>query len=155
MISTAILAAALIQTAAYTTWWSTEGARVIQVAGQNLCTLYIAEQKRSVGFLWDRSALAGIVFQDDEWDFPPRQTKAAVRIGTTWVSGSSDIDWFEATESKDEVVVPLRYFPVESLLSTAGSVSLHRDGTDLNVSLDKAKMPKLLDAVQNCRQHLK
>jgi hypothetical protein len=155
MISIAVLAAALIQPVANTTWWSTEGAKVIQVSGQNLCTLYISQQKRSVGFLWDRSALAGIVFQDDEWDFAPRQTRAAVRIDTTWVSGNTDIDWFEATESKDEIIVPIRYFPVESLLSTAGSVLLHRDGTDINVSLDKAKMPKLLEAVQNCRQHLK
>ncbi len=155
MISTFVLAVALIQPAAYTTWWITQGAKVIQVPEQNLCTLYISQQKGSVGFLWDRTALAGIVFQDDEWDFPPRQTKAAVRIGSTWVSGNTDIDWFEATENKDEIVVPLRYFPVESLLSNAGSVLLHRDGADLNVSLDKAKMPKLLDAVQTCRQHLK
>src|SRR5262252_6664294 len=91
MISTALLAAALMQPDANTNWWSTEGAKVIQVSGQNLCTLYIAQQKRSVGFLWDRSALAGIVFQDDQWDFPPRQTKAAVRIGSTWVSGDTDI----------------------------------------------------------------
>jgi hypothetical protein len=155
MISTIVLAAALIQPAGFTTWWSTEGAKVIQVPGQNLCTLYISKQQGSVGFLWDRTALAGIVFQDDGWDLPPRQTKAAIRIGSTWVSGNAEIDWFEATENKDEIIVPLRYFPVESLLSNANSVSLYLDGADLNVSLDKTKMPKLLNAVQTCRQHLK
>jgi len=155
MFSTIVLAAALMQPAAFTTWWSTEGAKVIQMPGQNICALYISRQKGSVGFLWDRSALAGIVFQDDGWNLPPRQTKAAIRIGSTWVSGDTEIDWFEATENKDEVIVPLRYFPVESLLSTAGSVSLYRDGADSSVSLDKTKMPKLLEAVQTCRQHLK
>jgi hypothetical protein len=105
--------------------------------------------------VWERTALAGIVFQYDDWNFPLRQTKAAVRIDSTWVSGNADIDWFEATENKDEIIVPIRYFPVESLLSNAGSVSLHREGAELNVALNKAKMPKLLDAVQDCRTHLK
>jgi hypothetical protein len=40
-------------------------------------------------------------------------------------------------------------------LSNAGSVSLHHDGGDLDIPLDKTKMPKLLQAVATCRQHLK
>jgi hypothetical protein len=151
----AVLSAALFQPVGYTTWWNTEGARVIQISEQNLCALYVSQQKSSVGFLWDKTALAGIVFQDDGWDFPPRKTEAAIRVGSTWISDSTEPDWFEASESKDAIAVTLRYFPVESLLSNAGSVSLRRDGGDLDIPLDRSKMPKLLQAVVACRQHLK
>jgi hypothetical protein len=151
----ALLSAALFQPVGYTTWWNTGGAKVIQISEQNLCALYVSQQKSSVGFLWDRTALAGIVFQDDGWDFPPRKTEAAVRVGSTWISDSTEPDWFEASESKDAIAVTLRYFPVESLLSNAGSVSLRRDGGDLDIPLDRTKMPKLLQAVTTCRQHLK
>lgn len=151
----AVLAAALIQPVGYTTWWSTGSAQVIEISDQNLCALYVSQSKSSVGFLWDRTALAGIVFQDDTWNFPPRKTEAAVRVGSTWISENAEPDWFEAIENKDAITVTLRYFPLESLLSNAGSVSLHRGGGDLDVPLDKTKMPKLLQAVSTCRQHLK
>jgi hypothetical protein len=155
MIAAIAVLAALLQPVGYTTWWSTGGAQVIEISEQNLCALYVSQSKNSVGFLWDRTALAGIVFQNDEWNFPPRQTEAAVRVGSTWISANTEPDWFEAIENKDAITVTLRYFPVESLLSNAGSVSLHRGSGDLDVPLDKTKMPKLLQAVSTCRQHLK
>jgi hypothetical protein len=149
-----LLAAALLQPG-FTTWWTTDNAKVVELPDQSLCALYVTQQKNSVGFLWDRNALAGVVFQDDAWNFPPAKTAAAVRVGSTWISDSTQPDWFDATENKDLVVVTLRYFPVESLLSNAGSVSLRRNGGDLDIRLDKAKMPKLLQALVQCRQHLK
>lgn len=153
--ATVVLATTLFQPVDYVTWWNTDGAKVIQISDQNLCTLYISQPTSSVGFLWDRTALAGIVFQDDGWNFPPRRTEAAIRVGSTWISGNTEPDWFEATENKDAITITLRYFPVESLLSKAGSVSLRRDGGDLDIPLDKTKMPKLLQGVEACRQHLK
>ena len=153
--ASAVLAASLFQPVAYNTWWSTAGAKVIEITEQNLCALYVSRPKNSVGFLWDRTALAGIVFQNDEWNLAPKRTEAAVRVGSAWISGNAEPDWFEATENKDAIAVTLRYFPVESLLSNAGSISLHRGGGDLDIPLDKTKMPKLLEAVVACRQHLK
>ncbi len=153
--ATVVLAAALFHPVGYTTWWSTEGAKVIEISEQNLCALYIAQPKTSVGFLWDRAALQGIVFQDDDWNFPARKSEAAIRIGSTWISENGEPDWFEDSEDKDAITVTLRYFPVESLLSKASSVSLHRGEGDLNIALDKTKMPRLLQALVTCRQHLK
>jgi hypothetical protein len=150
-----VLAAALLQPVDYTTWWSTGRAEVIEISEQHLCALYISQPKGSVGFLWDRTALAGIVFQDDEWNFLPRRTEAAVRVGATWISENGEPDWFEATENKDAITVTLRYFPVEMLLNNADSVSLHRSSGDIDIPLDKTKMPKLLQSVSTCRQHLK
>jgi hypothetical protein len=151
----AVLASTLLQPVGYTTWWNTGASEVIEITEQNLCALYVSQPKGSVGFIWERTALAGIVFQDDGWNFTPRKTAAAVRVGSTWISENGEPDWFEATENKDAVTVPLRYFPVESLLSNADSVSLRRGSGDVEIPLDKTKMPKLLQAVVTCRQHLK
>ena len=65
------------------------------------------------------------------------------------------MDWFQATEKKNALMVPIRYDPVESLLSNATSVSLRRQDADFNMPLDKTKMPTLLKAVSTCRSHLK
>jgi hypothetical protein len=150
-----LLATALVQPVAYTTWWSTDGAKVTQLPEQNLCALNVFQRKESVGFLWDKTALAGIVFLNDAWNFAPKETKVALRIGLTWINGSADVDWFPATEEKDALMVPMRHYPVEDLLSHAGSVSVRRQGAGLDIALDKSKMPKLLEAVAACRQHLR
>lgn len=155
MIVAMLFVTTLVQPAADTNWWSTDGAKVAQIAEQNTCALYVFQQKVSVGFLWDKTALAGVVFVHEEWKSPPRETEAAVRIGGTWISAGSGIEWFAATEEKDAVMIPIRYYPVEALLSTASSVSLRHDGAELSIPLDKTKMRSLLQAVANCRRHLK
>lgn len=107
-----------------------------------------------MGFLWDKTALSGLVFFSQQWNFSPNNTKVSVRIGNNLISENGDIDWFRATEDQNTMMVPIRYYPVENLLSNATSVSLRHQDADLNIPLDKAKMPKLLESVATCRRHL-
>jgi hypothetical protein len=154
MIAAAILASSLLLPVGNTTWWRTEGAEVIQEADQNACALFVFQRGDAVGFMWDKVALTGIVFFNDKWNFSPSETRAAVRIGRDWVSATPDVEWFRATEQKNALVVPIRYYPVERLLNNANSVTLRHDGADFNVPLDRTKMPKLLAAAVECRNHL-
>jgi hypothetical protein len=155
MLAATVLAATLLQPVGDTTWWRTKGAEVIQEAGQNVCALFVFEQKDAVGFFWDKAGLTSIVFFNEQWNFSPSETKVAVRIGSNWISENGGVDWFRATEKKNALLVPIRYDPVETLLRNATSVSLRRQDADFNVPLDKKKMPSLLNAVSNCRRHLK
>ena len=155
MIAATVLAATLLQPVGDTTWWRTQGAEVLQEANQNVCALFVFQQKDAVGFFWEKAGLSGIVFFNEQWNFSPSETKVAVRIGSNWIGQNGDIDWFQATEKKNALMVPVRYDPVESLLSNATSVSLRRKDADFNMPLDKSKMPKLLEAVATCRKHLK
>ena len=154
MIAATILAATLLQPAGDTTWWRTEGAGVVQESEQNVCALFVFQQKYAVSFLWDKTALTGMVFFNEQWNFPPSETRVAVRIGSYWISEKADIGWFPAIEEKTTLMVPIRYYSVESLLSNANSVSLRHQDADLDIPLDKTKMPKLLEAVAACRRHL-
>jgi hypothetical protein len=90
--------------------------------------------------MWDKAALTGIVFSNDKWNFTQSETRAAVRIGRDWVNASTDVEWFRATEQRNTLVVPIRYYPVERLLNHANSVTLRHDGADYNVPLDRTKM---------------
>ena len=155
MIAVTVLAATLLQPVGDTTWWRTKGAEVMQEADQNVCALFVFEQKDAVGFFWDKAGLTSIVFFNEQWNFSPSETRVAVRIGNNWISENGGIDWFRATEKKNALMVPIRYDPVESLLSNATSVSLRRQDADFNMPLDKRKMPTLLKAVSTCRGHLK
>jgi hypothetical protein len=155
MIAAAVLATTLFQPVGDTTWWRTEGAEVMQEADQNVCALFSFQQKDAVGFFWDKAGLTSIVFFNEQWDFSPNETTVAVRIGNKWVSQNGGIDWLRATEKKNALMVPIRYDPVDSLLSTATSISLRRHDADFNLPLDKSKMPKLLKAVATCRKHLR
>jgi hypothetical protein len=154
MIAAAVLATTLLQPANETTWWRTEGAEVSQESNLNVCALFVFRQEKAVGFLWDKDALTGIMFLNEKWNFKPSETRAAVRIGDHWISETADIDWFQATEQRNTMMVPIRYYPVESLLRRADSVSLRGQDGDFDVPLDRGKMPRLLDAVTTCRQHL-
>jgi hypothetical protein len=155
MIAAAVLAATLLQPVGDTTWWHTKGAEVMQEADQNVCALFVFERKDAVGFFWDKAGLTSIVFFNEQWNFSPSETKVAVRIGNNWISEKGGMDWFRATEKKNALMVPIRYDPVENLLSNATSVSLRRQDADFNMPLDKSKMPTLLKAVSACRGHLK
>ena len=88
-------------------------------------------------------------------EFLAEPDKGCSRIGSNWISENGGIDWFQATEKKNALMVPIRYDPVESLLNNATSVSLRRQDADFNMPLDKGKMQKLLKAVATCRKHLK
>ena len=156
MIAAAVLATTLLQPVGDTTWWRTDGAEVMQEADQNVCALFVFQQKEAaVGFFWDKAGLTSIVFFNEQWNFAPSETTVAVRIGNNWISENGGIDWLRATEKKNALMVPVRYDPVDSLLSNATSISLHRQDADFSLSLDKKKMPKLLEAVAACRKHLK
>jgi hypothetical protein len=156
MIIASVIAAAttLMQPADDTTWWRTKGAEVIQETGQNVCALFFFQRENAVGFLWDKSALTGVVFFNERWSFEPGETRAAVRIGDNWIADNAGIDWFRATVEKDALMVPIRYYPVESMLKNASVVSVRHQNSEFEVQVDKAKMPKLLEAVTTCRQHL-
>ena len=154
MLAASIISATLLQPIGDTVWWRTEGAEVTQQSDQKVCSLFVFQPAKAVGFLWDKKAFAGVVFFNDKWDFRPSETQAAVRIGDRWISENSDVDWFRATEEKNALMVPIRFYPVESLLRNAGSVSLRHEDADLDLLFDKRKMPQLLDAVDNCRRHL-
>ena len=155
MIAAAVLATTLLQPIGDTTWWRTDGAEVMQEADQNVCVLFSFQEKDAVGFFWDKAGLTSIVFFNEQWNFAPSETTVAVRIGNNWISENGGIDWLRATEKKNALMVPVRYDPVDSLLSNATSISLRRQDADFNLSLDKTKMPKLLEAVATCRKHLK
>jgi hypothetical protein len=156
MITTMVLAATLLQPIGDKTWRRTEGAEVMQEADQNVCALFVFQQKdTAVGFFWDKAGLTSIVFFNEQWNFPPSETTVAVRIGNNWISENGGIDWFQATEKNNALAVPIRYHRVESLLTNATSVSLRRQDADVNMPLDKIKMRKLLKAVATCRKHLK
>ena len=87
----------------------------MQEADQNVCALFVFQQKdAAVGFFWDKAGLTSIVFFNEQWNFPPSETTVAVRIGNNWISENGGIDWFQATEKKNALVVPIRYDPVES-----------------------------------------
>ena len=155
MIAATVLAATLLQPAGDTTWWRTKGAEVIQEADQNVCALFVFEQKDAVGFFWDKAGLTGIAFFNEQWNFSPSESRVAVRIGNNWISENGGIDWFRATEKKNALMVPIRYDPAENLLSKATSVSLRRQDGDFSMPLDKTKMPTLLKAVSTCRGRLR
>ena len=114
-----------------------------------------SNRRTPCGFFWDKAGLTSIVFFNEQWDFSPSETKVAVRIDNNWISKNGGIDWIQATEKKNALMVPVRYDPVDSLLRNATSISLHRQDADFNLPLDKKKMPKLLKAVATCRKHLK
>jgi hypothetical protein len=88
-------------------------------------------------------------------EFFAERDNGCSRIGNNWISQNGGIDWLRATEQKNALMIPVRYDPVDSLLSNATSISLHRQDADFNLALDKKKMPKLLKAVATCRKHLK
>ena len=155
MIAATVLAATLLQPVGDTTWWRTKGAEVIQEADQNVCALFVFEQKDAVGFFWDKAGLTGIAFFNEQWNFSPSESRVAVRIGNNWISENGGIDWFRATEKKNALMVPIRYDPAENLLSNATSVSLRRQDADFSMPLDKGKMPTLLKAVSACRGRLR
>jgi hypothetical protein len=155
MIAAAVLATTLLQPVSETIWWSTDGAEVMQEADQNVCVLFSFQQKEAVSFFWDKAGLTSIVFFNEQWNFARSETTVAVRIGNNWISENGGIDWFRATEKKNAIMVPVRYDPVDSLLSNATSISLRRQDAEFNLPLDKTKMPKLLEAVATCRKHLK
>ena len=155
MIAATVLAATLLQPVGDTTWWRTKGAEVIQEADQNVCALFVFEQKDAVAFFWDKAGLTGIAFFNEQWNFSQSESRVAVRIGNNWISENGGIDWFRATEKKNALMVPIRYDPAENLLSNATSVSLRRQDADFSMPLDKRKMPTLLKAVSACRGHLK
>jgi len=154
MIAAAVLATALLQPANEITWWRTDGAEVTQQPNLNVCALFFFRSEKAVGFLWDKNALAGIMFLNEKWDFRPSETRAAVRIGNSWISENDGIDWFQAAEQRNTMIVRIRYYPVESLLREADSVSLRRQDGDVDIQLDRGKTPRLLEAVTACRKHL-
>jgi hypothetical protein len=155
MITAMLLATALLQPVGDTTWLRTEGAEVMWESDQNVCALFIFQESDAVGFFWNKTGPTSIVFFNEQWDFSPSETRVAVRIGNNWMSKNGEIDWFQAAEKKNALMVPIRYHHVESLLSKADSVSLRRQGADFELPLDKRKMPRLLKAVATCRKHLK
>jgi hypothetical protein len=155
MIAAAVLATTLLQPVSETIWWRTDGAEVMQEADQNVCVLFSFQQKEAVGFFCENAGLTSIVFFNEQWNFAPSETTVAVRIGNNWISENGGIDWFRATEKKNAIMVPVRYDPVDSLLSNATSISLRRQDAEFNLPLDKTRMPKLLEAVATCRKHLK
>jgi hypothetical protein len=156
ILATALSATTLLQPIGDTTWWRIKGAEVMQKADQNVCALFVFQQPdAAVGFFWDKAGLSSIVFFNEQWNFSPSETRVAVRIGSNWISENGGIDWFQATEKKNALMVPIRYDPVERLLSRATSVSLRHQDADFNLPLDKRKMPKLLKKVATCRKHLK
>lgn len=154
MLAATVLATALLQPTGDTVWWRTQGAEVSQQSDQNVCSLYVFKPEKAVGFMWDKKAFTGLVFFDEKWNFKASETKAAVRIDNRWISANSDADWFRATEEKNALMVPIRYYPVENLLRHAGSVSVRHQTGELDIALDPQRMPQLLDAVDNCRRHL-
>ena len=156
MITAAILAATLLQPIGDKTCWRIEGAEVMQEADQNVCALFVFQQQdAAVGFFWDKAGLTSIVFFNEQLNFSPSETTVAVRIGNNWISENGGIDWFQATEKNNALMIPIRYRPVESLLNNATSVSLRHQDADVNLPLDKGKMRKLLKSVATCRKHLK
>ena len=101
MITAMVLAATLLQPIRDKTWRRTEGAEVMQEADQNVCALFVFQQKdAAVGFFWDKAGLTSIVFFNEQWNFPPSETTVAVRIGNNWISENGGIDWFQATEKE-------------------------------------------------------
>lgn len=154
MIAATIIAATLLQPANDTIWWKTEGAEVSQQGDQKICSLFVFESRKAVDFMWDSKAFVGFVFFNEKWNFEPSETKAAVRVGDRWISGDSGLDWFQATQEKNALMVTIRYYPVESLLRNAGSVLIRHQESDVDIDLDPKKMPQLLSAVENCRKHL-
>lgn len=84
---------------------------------------------------WDKTAFAGIVLSNDKWNFAPGDTRVAIPIGGDWISASSDNDWFRATEQKNVLLVPIRHYPVESLLNHANSITLRHHSAELSVPL--------------------
>ncbi len=155
MIAATILVTALLEPAGNTTWWRTDGAAVIQQSDRDVCALYVFQQRDAVSFLWDKAALSDIVFFKNDWNFAPASTKVEIRIGTNWISGDADRQELQATEADNALLVHIHRYPVESLLRSAGSVSLRHSGGELNIPLDKTKMAKLLQATETCREHLR
>ncbi len=153
MIAAAAIASTLLYPIGDTTWWRTDGAEVTQESDQNACALFFFRQQNAVGFLWDKTALTGIVFFNEGWNFAPHETQAAIRIGDYWISKTSGIDWLPATEESNALMVPVRY-SVEPLLKGADAISVRHQNVDFSITVDKKKIPKLLAAVTTCRQHL-
>jgi hypothetical protein len=129
-------------------WWHTSGAAVLQTT--NVCSLFMYTDTQAVIFTWNADGVQRIDLQDPRFDFATDE-RVAVIVQVDGTTLASDLGY--------GVKGHMLAVPVQSLdLSQATEISATVSTTNINytmtMSLNTAKLPVLLTAVDKCRAKL-
>ena len=131
-----------------TVWWHTSGSAVMKL--DNACSLFIYNKDQAAIVSWQADGSEMLAFQDQQLHFQDNDRLAvAIRIDDHFLTGD-----LVGSGSGNILTVPLAA-PIDGFLPEAKEieVKMAKAGidTERTISVDTAKMPALLRAVEKCR----
>lgn len=154
LIMTALL---LVSPAADTTWWSTDGAKVIeQSEGNNhYCLLMFHNNYGAIIFGWDRNGQKHLTAIRRDWQYPQgSDVSVAVQIGNTWLREGDGLASSSGYASQTSVTVQLGR-PVEDLIADANRIVVQVPESLLTIVPNRSKMPPIMSGIRHCKEVLR